>query len=270
MKINKKVYIVTGGGNGIGRELVLNLLGKGAIVAAVDIDEQGLQETVELAGDNGDRLSTHIVDLTNREAVEALPKAIFAEHGAVDGLINNAGIIQPFVKTNDLEFSDIERVMNINFYGLVNMTKVFLPYLLKRPQAHLVNVSSMGGFLPVPGQGVYGASKAAVKLFTESLFAELLNTNVHVTVVFPGSIGTDIAENSGVRMDQISDEDIQESMRKTLSPEDAAEIIVKGIKKDRFRILVGSDAKFMDFLYRLAPKFATKYIAKQMGDLLGD
>jgi short-subunit dehydrogenase len=270
VQIKNKVYIVTGGGNGIGRELVLNLLGKGAIVAAVDIDEAGLKETVELSGDLSDNLSTHILDLTDREAVEALPKEIFARHGAVDGLINNAGIIQPFVKTVDLAFSDIERVMNINFYGLVNMTKVFLPYLLKRPEGHIVNVSSMGGFLPVPGQGVYGASKAAVKLFTESLYAELLNTNVHVTVVYPGSIGTDIAKNSGVRMDQMSDEEMQESMQNTLSPSEAAEIIVKGIKKDKFRILVGSDAKFMDFLYRLAPKLATKTIVKQMGSLLGE
>jgi short-subunit dehydrogenase len=239
-------------------------------VAAVDIDEAGLKETVELAGDRSDNLSTHIVDITNREAVDALPKEIFAEHGAVDGLVNNAGVIQPFVKINDLDYGAIERVMNINFYGMVNMTKVFLPYLLKRPEAHIVNVSSMGGFLPVPGQGVYGASKAAVKLFTESLFAELLNTPVHVTIVFPGSIGTDIAANSGVKFDQMSAEMTQESMQKTLPPGEAAEIIVRGIRKDRFRVLVGSDAKFMDFLYRLAPRFATKYIARQMASLLGE
>lgn len=270
MKIEKKVFVVTGGGNGIGRELVLNLLGKGAIVAAVDIDEAGLKETAALAGDRSEDLSTHIVDLTNFSEVEALPKAIFAEHGAVDGLINNAGIIQPFLKINDLASEDIRRVMNINFCGVVDLTQVLLPYLLKRPEAHIVNVSSMGGFLPVPGQGVYGASKAAVKLFTESLYAELLDTNVHVSVVFPGSIGTDIVKNSGVRMDQMSGEDMQESKRKILSPNEAAEIIVKGIKKNKFRILVGSDAKFMDFLYRLAPKFATKTIAKQMESLLSE
>ncbi len=267
MRIQGKVFVVTGGGNGIGRELVLNLLSKGAIVAAADIDEKGLAETVELAGEKRSHLTTHIVDITDREVVSALPEKIFAEHGAVDGLVNNAGIIQPFVKINDLDYSAIERVMNINFYGMVNMTKSFLPYLLKRPEAQIVNVSSMGGFLPVPGQSVYGASKAAVKLFSEGLFAELLSTNVHVSIVFPGSIGTNIAQHSGVKIEM--DQQDQETNYKVMAPSKAAEVIVKGMMKDRFHILVGSDAKLMNFLVRLAPKYATKLITKQMGALLG-
>jgi short-subunit dehydrogenase len=207
------------------------------------------------------------VDITDREAVQKLPKTIISKWGVVDGLINNAGVIQPFVKSNDIKFDSIELVMNINFYGTVNMTKAFLPHLLARPEAHIVNVSSMGGFLPVPGQGLYGASKAAVKLFTESLYAELLQTNVHVSVVFPGAIGTDIAARSGVEMDVGAAEEGAASFN-PMPPEEAAAAILKGIEKDKFRILVGSDAKFMNFLYRLSPKFATRYIAKQMGSLL--
>jgi len=267
MRIQNKVYVVTGGGNGIGRELVLQLLSAGAKVAAVDIDEGGLQETAKLAVENSANMSQHILDITDREAVSKLPDSVISEWGAVDGLINNAGIIQPFVKSIEIGFDAIDRVMNINFNGTVNMTKAFLPYLMERPEAHIVNVSSMGGFLPVPGQGVYGASKAAVKLFTESLYAELLGTRVHVSVVFPGAIGTDIAARSGVEMDAGATEEGASSFN-PMPPEEAAAAILKGIEKDKFRILVGSDAKFMNFLYRLSPKFATKYIVKQMGSLL--
>ena len=198
MKVQNKVIVVTGGGNGIGRELVLNLLARGASVAAVDVNESALGETVKFAGDKKDKLSTHVVNITDKVAVAALPEQVIARHGAVDGLINNAGIIQPFVKVNELDFAAIERVMDVNFYGTLYMTKAFLPHFLKRPEAHITNLSSMGGFLPVPGQSVYGASKAAVKLLTEGLHSELLNTNVRVTVVFPGAIGTNIAANSGV------------------------------------------------------------------------
>jgi len=111
-----------------------------------------------------------------------LPSAVIEAHGKVDGLINCACIIQPFVKLNDLEYEAIEHVMNVNFWGLMYMTKTFLPYLMDRPSAHIVNVSSMGGFLPVPGQTVYGASKAAVKLLTEGLHSELRETSVRVTI----------------------------------------------------------------------------------------
>jgi NAD(P)-dependent dehydrogenase (short-subunit alcohol dehydrogenase family) len=130
MKVQHKVIVVTGGGNGIGRELVLNLLSKGARVGAVDINESALHETLELVGDKNDQLSTHVVNITDREAVAALPAQIVSRHGAVDGLINNAGIIQPFVRVNDLDYAAIDRVLKVNFYGTLYMTKAFLPYFL--------------------------------------------------------------------------------------------------------------------------------------------
>jgi short-subunit dehydrogenase len=156
--------------------------------------------------------------------------------------------------------------MNVNFYGTVFMTKAFLPYLLKRPEGYIANVSSMGGFLPVPGQGVYGSSKAAVKLFTESLYAELLHTNVHVSIIFPGATKTDITQNSGVAVPKMSEN--SEQKIPMLSPTKAAQIIVKGIEKNRARIFVGNDSKLMNILYKINPVFATKFIAKQMQDLL--
>lgn len=270
MKVQNKVILVTGGANGMGRELVLNMLSKGARVAAIDINETALQETAELAGDKKDNLSTHIVNITNKDAVAALPEQIIATHGTIDGIINNAGIIQPFERIKDLDYEVIERVMNINFYGTIYMTKEFLPHLLKRPEAHITNISSMGGFLPVPGQTIYGASKAAVKLFTEGLRSELLNTSVKVTVVFPGAIGTNIIANSGVEPNPSLESADKQMSGKTLPPNKAAQIIIKGIEKDRYRVLVGSDSVFMDLIYRISPKRAANLIFKKMQSLLSE
>lgn len=269
MKVAGRTVAVTGGGNGIGRELVLGLLARGARVAALDRDEIRLKETVGLAGGAGERLSTHVVDITDRAAVEALPDAIIAAHGHVDGLINCAGIIQPFVPLKDLGYDVIERVMAVNFWGVTYMTKTFLPYLLERPAAHVVNVSSMGGFLPVPGQTVYGASKAAVKLLTEGLCSELADTPVSVTVVFPGAIETQITQNSGVDMRALAEAAAGKSRRAMTSPADAARIILDGMERDAYRVTIGKDATTMDRLARLAPKRAAGLIQRQMKDLLG-
>lgn len=265
MKIKNKVFIVTGGGNGIGREVVLQLLNKGARVAALDINEQALQDTVGLAGELKEKLSIHITSITDKSAVEALPQKVAAIHGAVDGLINVAGIIQKFVPFKSLDFTEIERVMNINFWGTLYMVKAFLPYLLARPEANITNVSSMGGFFPVPGQTLYGASKAAVKLFTEGLNSELHETNVHVTIVFPGAIGTNIASNSGVSIGGISAEN---SKIKLTSAKTAGEKIIAGIEKNKYRVLIGSDARMMDLFYRLMPRHSARIIYQQMKSIL--
>lgn len=269
MHANGKTIAVTGGGNGIGRELVLQLLGKGARVAALDISEEGLAETARLAGDAADRLSTHVANITDRAAVEALPATIVDAHGQIDGVINCAGIIQPFVKVNELDYAAIERVMNVNFWGVMHMVKAFLPHLLARPSAHIVNISSMGGFLPVPGQSVYGASKAAVKLLTEALHSELTDTNVRVTVIFPGAIGTDISRNSGLDAPAAAEAQEGDAAKfKTTSPQEAARVIIEAMERDAFRATIGKDAAMMDRLSRLMPERAAALIYKQMKSLL--
>ncbi|MDD2398823.1 MAG: SDR family oxidoreductase [Bacilli bacterium] len=270
MKANGKVIVVTGGGNGIGRAVVLNLLHRGAIVAAADISEAGLEETKKIARDFADKLSLHVVDLAKKEQVEKLLKDVQETHKAVDGFINVAGVIQPFIKVNDLSYEKIEWVMNINFYGTLYMVKSFLPALLKREEAHIVNVSSMGGFVPVPGQTIYGASKAAVKLLTEGLHSELQGTNVHVTVVFPGGVATDISKNSGAdnRKQNSDDQSKKQSKMKLLTPEQCAEIIVRGMEKNKYRVVAGKDAKMLDKLSRMAPKKAANIIAKKLASIL--
>ena len=267
MNITNKTIVVTGAGNGIGREIALHLLTKGTRVAAVDLKQDFLEETKSLAGAKAAQLSLHAMDIADQAAVDALPEAVIASHGAIEGVMNVAGIIQPFVKVADLDMATIQKVMNVNFYGTVYMVKACLPHLLKRPEAHILNVSSMGGFLPVPGQSIYGASKAAVKLFTEGLSSELAGTNVGVTIVFPGAIGTNITQNSGVKMPGLSAGKAA-SEYKVMSAVKAAEEIVEAMNSNTFRVMVGSDASFMDKLYRLAPTFAKKYIAKKMASLL--
>ena len=197
MKLDNKVVVVTGAGSGMGREVALEAVRRGARVAAVDINEATVTETATLAA-APDRIATFVVNLTDRAAVEALPAAVIARFGAVDGFVHCAGIIQPFKRFNDLDDAAVERVFAVNWWGTLYLNRAFLPVLLGRPEGHIVNVSSMGGFLPVPGQTIYGASKAAVKLFTEGLHSECRGTNVRVTIVFPGAVATNITTNSGV------------------------------------------------------------------------
>jgi short-subunit dehydrogenase len=264
------VWVVTGAGNGIGRALTLHLLRQGAKVAAIDISESFLKETQRVAKVKASDLKTYVLDITNENKILLLPDEVIKDFGQVDGLINNAGIIQPFVRVMQLKNEDIHRVMNVNFFGTLHMCRAFLPHLLKRPEANLVNVSSMGGFVPVPGQAIYGASKAAVKLLTEALYAELKGTPVKVTVVFPGAIGTNITTNSGVDMNMSkADAEKMAKTQKTLSPESAAAMIVeKGIKQNRYRLTVGKDARFLDLMSRFFPKMATNTIANAMKNLL--
>ncbi len=259
-----KVVAVTGAGSGMGREIALELLRRGARVAAVDINEATLAETESLAPGARDAIATYTVNITDRAAVEALPLAVVDRFGAVDGIINCAGIIQPFVRLNDLDYAAIDRVFDVNFRGTLYMTKTFLPWLLKRPEAHIVNISSMGGFMPVPGQTAYGASKAAVKLLTEGLHSELAGTSVRVTVVFPGAVATNITVNSGVAVPAVAGG----RQHKTLAADKAARIILDGMEQNEFRVLVGSDATMLDRFYRLHPRRAAAFLAGQMKDLL--
>lgn len=262
MKVINKTIVITGGGGGMGREMILQLVSGGAKVVAIDINKAALDETVKLAGNNSDRISTFVLDVTDKSAVNDTIKAILDKLGTVDGLINNAGVIQPFIPVNELEYDKIERVLNINFWGTLHMIKALLPHLLTRPEAHIVNVSSMGGFMAFPTQTIYGVSKAAVKILSEGLYAELKNTPVKITVVHPGAINTNITQNSGLGGPANNDELAKEN--NALSPVKAAEKIIHAMEKNKFRATVGKDAWVLDKLYRIAPKFATSFVGKMM------
>lgn len=258
MKVKNKNIILTGAGSGIGKELTIQLLNKGATVIALDINKENLAKLKTET--NNVRLFTHIVDVSSEESINEFKKEYTQKNLNVDGIINNAGIIQPFNNVDKLEMNIINKVMNVNFYGPLRLTKMVLPDLLKKSEAHIVNVSSMGGFFPFPGQTLYGASKAALKLFTEGLYSELLDTNVKVTIVFPGAVNTNIASNSNVNL--VSNQ--SNSNYKMLSASKAAELIIKGIEKNKFQLFVGSDSKFMNFLYKFNAKAAIKFVNKKM------
>src|SRR5699024_3513786 len=182
-------------------------------------------------------------------------------HGQIDGVINVAGIIQRFVPVSELTMGDIEKVIDVNLWGTIYINTAFLDALVTRPEAALVNVSSMGGFIPFPGQTAYSASKAAVKLWTEGLQAELVDTSVAVTVVFPGAIATDIARLSGVSQARAGG---AEAPIKMTAADEAGPQIVEAVAKGRPRVRIGRDAKLLDRLSRLMPTKAIQLIAKQM------
>ncbi len=263
MLVSGKKFLVTGAGNGMGREVAVELLKRGAKVLAVDINEEFLNETRLLAGSQAEGLTTVKLDITDRPAAQALADA----NKDLDGLVNVAGIIQPFVRVNDLGFEAIDRVMNINFFGPLNLIKAFLPGLLSRPQAHILNVSSMGSYAPVPGQTIYGASKAALNLLTEGLRSELSETNVKLTLVWPGAIGTNISQNSGVSVPGA--ENMDSSKMKVTSAVEAGRMMVDAIEQGQKRIYIGGDAKFMGRLSKWSQDTAAKLIYKNLKSLLG-
>lgn len=270
MNFDNKVVVVTGAGAGLGQQLVLQLLDKGASIAAIDINEQALGETRELAGHRAAKLSVHVADITDRDRVKELPGEIAGFHHCIDVLINNAGVIQPFVTFAEMDVEHIRRVFDINCYGMVHMCQAFIPYLADRPEAYIANVSSMGGLLPVPGQTFYGASKAAAKLLTEGMRIELSKTQIGVSVIIPGGLETNIKEHSHADSGRAASEERKSAGITLTTPECAARIIVRGIEKEKARILIGKDALIMDFLSRMLPLQAGKLLGKAMSENHGD
>lgn len=259
MEIKRKNAIVTGAASGLGKELTKQLLAKGCNVAAVDINADNLEKLKEELKSN--KLRTYIVDMGSDESIKKFREDYKKDYSDVDIIVNNAGIIQPFVKVDKLDDATINRVMNINFFGPVNLIRYFMEDLTKdRSEQYIVNVSSMGGFFPFPGQTIYGASKAALKIFTEGLYAELEKTNVRVMIVLPGAMNTNITTNSNVKIDTTA----EESSFKLLEADVAAATIIDGIEKNKFKIFLGQDAKFLRFLYKINSKWAISFINKKM------
>ncbi len=255
---NNSVAVVTGAASGIGQALAVRLAKEGiAGLAISDVNEAGLNETESMVRDTGVRLSSHAVDVSNRDAVIQFAIDVVAEHGRVTHLINNAGVglIGTF---EQLTVEDFEWLMGINFWGVVYCTKAFLPTLLAQDAAHIVNVSSVFGLIAPAEQTAYTSSKFAVRGFTESLRHELSETNVSVACIHPGGIKTNIVRNS--KLGEGTPEDWKhqgvkffDKVAKTTS-EEAADVIVRGIKNKNPRILIGKDARAISILSRLFPK----------------
>ncbi len=263
-----KVVVVTGAASGIGRTLAFALSGEKAVLALADIDPDGLQATQrEIGVSIGQESQIYRVDVAKREQVAEFADKVIRDFGKVDLVINNAGVSSSG-GVHELTYDTLEWTININLWGVIHGTKAFLPHLMERSEAGIVNISSVYGLLGIPGQAAYCTSKFAVRGFTESLRQELSNTNIFVTLVFPGGIKTNIAKNS--RTDYSVDAETYkkglqefETTLKT-SPEEAAQAIINGIKHKSPRVLIGKDARQIDFLARINPNSYDKVIAKHM------
>jgi short-subunit dehydrogenase len=252
------VAVVTGAGSGIGRALALRLARAQCELALADIDAARLADTASEVRKNGTRVSTHGVNVADRQAMAAFRDAVLKEHGRVQLLINNAGVALAGTVA-ELSLEEIEWLIGINFWGVVHGVKLFLPILEQQPEAHIVNISSIFGVIAPPGQAPYCASKFAVRGFSEALRHELalMGNRIKVSTVHPGGVRTSIAANARAaasvsnarRSDMIAR--FERAVRTT--PEAAAERIVQGILRDEPRILIGSDARFLDRLQRLFP-----------------
>ena len=266
-----KVVVITGAGSGIGRALALNLAGRGARLAISDMDTVGLAETARQAEALGAEVKADHLDVTQREAVLAYADDVRAHFGKINQVYNNAGIAYhgEFEKS---EFKDIEKIMDVDFWGVVNGTKAFLPHLIASGDGHVVNVSSLFGLLSMPGQSAYNSAKFAVRGFTESLRQEMLIAKhpVKVTCVHPGGIKTAIARNAtagpGEDLDTFAQFFDQKLARTT--PEAAAETIVNGVRKSKPRVLIGADAKFLDAWVRLVGPSYQRVVALVAGRVL--
>jgi len=264
MRLEGKTAVITGAAGGIGRAIAVSLARRGCHLALADVDEPGMVGTEELARAYGVRVTRHRLDVADRAGVAGFPARVAVEHSGINLLINNAGVAVggTFEQVSE---EDFEWLFEINFWGVVRLTRAFLPALRASGDARVVNLSSVFGLVAPPEEAAYAASKFAVRGFSESLRHELEGSGVGVTVVHPGGVATSIAENARVPAG-VSTEEVErkrELFRKLLRlpPEIAGETIARGIERRKPRVLVGSDAKVLSVIARVLPVSYWKLLA---------
>ncbi|MEZ5321780.1 MAG: SDR family NAD(P)-dependent oxidoreductase [Microthrixaceae bacterium] len=252
-----KVVAITGAGSGIGRALATELSRRGAHLALSDVDEVGLEQTRDRCGRVGVNVGADLVDVADRTAVERWAASVVAEHGRCNIIVNNAGVALG-ATVESMSYEDLDWLMSINFWGVVHGTKAFLPHLKATGDGHVVNVSSVFGFIGIPTQSAYNAAKFAVRGFTESLRIELdaERCGVSATCVHPGGIKTNIARSA--RMDESvaelrADTDIGSEFERVAltTPDRAARSILHAVERNRRRALIGPDAVVFDAVAHL-------------------
>lgn len=255
-----KVAAITGAGSGIGQALAVELAKLGCEVAISDKNEAGLQETLQLVQSVGVKATSSILDVADREAVYAWADKVVTDHGRVNLIFNNAGVALSET-VESMGYENFEWLMNINFWGVVYGTKAFLPYLKQAGEGHVINISSVFGMIGVPTQSAYNAAKFAVRGFTESLREEMEieGASVNVSCVHPGGIKTNIVRSGRIgEVGKVGTQDRAKAVSMfdkaaRTTPAQAANIIIDGVKKDKPRILIGTDAHVIDSVQRLLP-----------------
>jgi short-subunit dehydrogenase len=264
-----KVAVVTGAGSGIGRELAIQLAQKGARVAAVDRNPDTVRETVEMITGAQGVARHYVVDVSQKEKLEELAQAVQEDLGPADVVINNAGLLIKSERFDSVPYKDLQMLMDVNVWGVINCTTAFLPQLLNRPEASVVNLSSLGGLVGLMQQVPYATAKYAVRGFSEALRMDLYETPVHVTVVYPGPVATNIFLNSP----SLSGEERMEAHRKmenfkTTTPSAAATKIIKGIQTRKARVLICRDTYIMDIVARLMPALYTRLLFRPVKKMM--
>lgn len=259
-KLNDKVVVITGAGSGIGRALAIQLATQGAKLALNDWNEAQLKDTRQLISQHSEVL-TEAFDVGESSACFAFAQKVADHFGQIDVVINNAGVAHEQRKTLDLALEEFEKILQVNLWGVIYGTRAFLPFLKDRPEAALVNISSIFGVVGQPLQSAYVTSKFAVRGFTEVLRNELADSSVAITCVHPGGIKTNIIRNiesdQTARLEKFAQ--AFDKMAKT-TPEEAARQIINAIQKKKRRLLIGRDALIMDILARLLPGLYDKII----------
>ena len=263
-----KVVVITGAGSGMGRDLAVKLARMGAKLAISDLNPDGLAVTERLVAETGAPVHAQLLNVAEREAVLEYADTVVAHYGGVNVIFNNAGIAH-HGEIERTEFKDIERVMDVDYWGVVNGTKAFLPHIIASGDGHIVNTSSLFGLLSEPGQAAYNSAKFAVRGFTEALNQEMIVAKhpVKVTCVHPGGIKTAIARNattSGDHNQKSTAEFFDRYLARTTS-EDAADIIINGVRRNRARVLVGTDAKLLDLWVRVVASGYQGVVARIAG-----
>ncbi|MGB5798169.1 MAG: SDR family NAD(P)-dependent oxidoreductase [Mycolicibacter algericus] len=264
-----KVAVVTGAAAGMGRSLAIQLAERGASVAICDVDPAGLAETERRCRRAGAAVEAAIVDMAEREAVSDLAATVQDRFGCAHYVFNNAGIGYAGTVERS-EYKDVERVMDIDFWGVVHGTKAFLPLLEASGDGHLVNTSSIFGLFSVPGSSAYNAAKFAVRGYTEALRQEMLMLRkpVTVTCVHPGFIRTDIAKNATSADGPPSAEQLRVFDRLAITSADAAALkILTAARKGQPKLLIGLDAVILDLAVRLLGHHYQWPLAKLVGRL---
>lgn len=262
-----KVAVVTGGGSGIGQALAMQLAKKGCHLALVDVNRKGMQETKRLLPAKDVKVTQHAADVSNADAMEKLAADVVAAHGKVNLLFNNAGIT--YSKTFEGHtLADWERIIGINIWGVIYGCHFFLPHLQQQQgEAHIINLSSMVAFMAPPQQTSYSTTKSAIKGFSESLWAELHGAGVGVTVVHPGAIRTNIMQAAMKSAEnKKAFAKTQSMVDKIAMPADkAAKKILKAVRQDKMRVVVGVDALLFEGVKRALPDQAHKLFLLQAG-----